>query len=285
MEYKKGFLLMDKPHWITPKILKGIKGDYAVGYNPVEDCDTIEVYEGDETIAFINLNPETDVICIRKDQSGRLFNQPYLQPLMKKIYKNFQTHFYIKLRYGFDPVKRLIYDSVMNVNVLTYDAEISMAFIDRKQNHVSILEFDSLKQFENELPETLVQYVDYSYWASDNIKKKLSMALKEKPIKIKYVKSLLKSLNTDPLYRSVDELCRGKASSLIHLEWFAHCSAPILYPFYMDRVKVPIFDTRCDFEKTIMNSISEHVPKDAVGVFIESYRLSGSYYTVTDLAK
>ena len=285
MEYKKGFLLMDEPHWITPKILKGIKGDYAVGYNPVDDCDTIEIYEGDDTIAFINLNPETDVICIRKDHEGRLLNQPYLQRLMTKIYKHFQTHFFIKLRYGFDSVKQLIYDSVMNVNVQTYDAEISMAFVNREQNHVSILEFNSLEQFENESPKTLAQYVDYSYWASDNIQKKLSMALKEIPIKIKCVRSLLKSLNTEPLYRSVDELCRGTDSSFIHLGWFAHCNMPILYPFFMDRVEMPVINTRYDFEKTIMDSISEHVPKDAVGVFIESYRLSGSYYTVMDLAK
>ena len=281
MEYKKGFLLMDEPHWITPKILKGIKGDYAVGYNPVDDCDTIEIYEGDETIAFINLNPETDVICIRKDP-GRLLNQPYLQRLMTKIYKNFQTHFYHKVSLGsnFDYFRS--YDLILNVDVPTYDVEISMVIRDHfEHSRLSILEFDSLEQFKNELQGMLPQITSYGLMMS-TIEKKLIRAMAERR-EMKNVKSLLKSLNKGPIDHSLYGLLIGYNPSrfLIREPVLHDNSVGSFYPYHS---WMSVTDTRSDFKKVITDSMSE-VSKDAVGVFIESHRLSGSYFDAVDLTK
>lgn len=279
MEYKKGFLLMDEPHWITPQILKGIKGDYAVGYNPVDDCDTIEIYEGDETIAFINLNPETDVICIRKDHERRLLNQPYLQRLMTKIYKHFQTHFYCDVYFRSDFDQSKSYRLILNVNIPTYEFEISMVTYDNSNLHrVSIWEFDSLEQFESESQGILTRITDYSYTATAR-HKRLIWAMTERR-EMNHIKSLLEPLNAWPIDHSIHGLWAEYNLSYFTFKEFSTNDRS----FYPDSVCVEVTNTRSDFKKMITDSISE-VPEGIIAVFIESNRLSGSYYAAMDLTK
>ena len=171
MKYEKGFLLMDEPHWITPDIFTDFKGDYAVGYNPVDDCDTIEFYDGDETIGFFDLNPERDFAEFRTThEDGFAFTKQYSEAIDYKAYPSIAERLVRKFK--------LTHASSLSFRLTTRQARnyihtnVAVIFVfsptDIRDIYVAYSSTDGfrvqhLKSFEEFYSLNIIDKIDYTY--------------------------------------------------------------------------------------------------------------------------
>ena len=172
MKYEKGLLLMDEPHWIIPDIFTEFKGDYAVGYNPVDDCDTIEFYDGDETIGFFDLNPERDFASFRTTNEDGFATQ-YTEAIDYKAYpsiaerlvRNFKLTYVNGLEFRL-PTSNSLTHVCTKVTVFFVFSPTDIRDIYVTYSFADEFHVQHLKSFEEFYSLNIIDKIDYDFLTS-----------------------------------------------------------------------------------------------------------------------